>query len=322
MAEFISKLSEYSQISEKDILSVAKNSFRLYRTFRIKKRNGGVRIISEPSPTLKRLQQCVAELIIDKYPVSQYSTAYERGNKTFLNAKKHIHAQHILKTDIKGFFMSVNYGHFSSLLSPAYNEKDIKLMWDIVSYCGGLPMGAPSSPAISNRVMYGIDMKIAAYLKETALKGAGFWDKLFGSYVKPIYTRYSDDITISCTERIDKELLGGVSKILQGGGFVVNNEKTRFKGPGQQKRITGVIVENGTLSLGTKFKKELKKKIYDRLTKKKGSVERIKGLITYAESIEPHFAFGLRAKYKKLGYFEVFYPHGIRRRGLFRNLFN
>lgn len=207
----------------------------------------------------------------------------------------------------------MTYGHFSALLSGRYDERDIKLLWHLISYCDCLPMGAPSSPAVSNRVMYQADTEIAEYLKKVSKAGAGFWAKLFGNHNKLIYSRYSDDITVSSGERIGKEHLEEISKILNSYGFLINKEKTRFCGPGERKRITGVTVENGRLTLGNKFKRDLKKKVYNRLTKKEGSVERIRGLISYAASIEPAFARSLRAKYAGSGFYEEFYPRAARR---------
>lgn len=81
MSELLSKLSRFSKISEEDILKAAQNSHRLYRTFPLKKRNGGSRLISEPSPTLKHIQKCIVPLVINDYPVSPFSAAYEKGNR-------------------------------------------------------------------------------------------------------------------------------------------------------------------------------------------------------------------------------------------------
>ncbi len=313
MSALLNRLSKISGIPKEDIVKLSENSYRLYRTHKIKKRSGEKRLICEPSPALKHLQRSLCRLVINKLPVSKFSAAYEKGNKAYLNAKRHIKAEHILKTDIKGFFASITYSHFSRLLSPAYDNADINMMWGIAGYCGGLPMGAPTSPAIANRIMYETDLEISRYLKAFSMRGAGFWDKLLGSYPKLTYSRYSDDLTISCAERIPDEILGGVSGILSARGFILNVDKTRFLGPGQSKRITGIIVQDGGLYLGTRFKKDLKKQIYDRLTKKHGSAERIRGLIAYAGSVDPGFVLGLRQKYAPLGFLKEFYPHAARR---------
>ena len=92
---------------------------------------------------------------------------------------------------------------------------------------GVLPQGAPTSPQLSNLVLFDFDRSLLRVARERNLS----------------YTRYADDITLSGNDLIQvREAIQTAEMLLKELGLVVNNDKTRIISRGGQQRVTGVVV--------------------------------------------------------------------------------
>jgi hypothetical protein len=156
-------------------------------------------------------------------------------------------------------------------------------LWRAVSYQKGAPIGAPTSPFIGNRILYAADKKLA--------RAGGFGVG---------YSRYADDLVFSSRTRkpMNQKLIDKIAKIISKSGFSLNRKKTYFMTG--RKEITGIILHDHKLSVGTGYKKKLKKEIYDFLTKGKGYPDIIRGKLSHLQHIEPQYAKMLARKYKSL----------------------
>ena len=86
-----------------------------------------------------------------------------------------------------------------------------------------------------------------------------------------IYTRYVDDLTISCSARIARQqdwetpesfrdyALRVVEKVLDGSGFRINRLKTRVSSPGKGFTVTGVQVTSRGVDLTRNTKRTLRR---------------------------------------------------------------
>jgi len=272
-----------------EILSDTNNHYRRYY---IPKADGSKREICEPSSELRRLQKAVLTTI--KTPkVSGFCTAYETGSSVKKNAQKHQNAAHVLHIDIKDFFPSITKKMFMDIYKPlvCYHfycknwetcEKcaAAKNLWRIVSLNGGLPIGASTSPFIGNRVMATADIELASLDKSLT------------------YTRYADDMVFSSKKPISADFIQKVEAIINKHGFEINHKKTYFMK--SRKQVTGVLLIDGKLSVGTAYKKRLKKEIYNYLTKGTGKPQTIKGKFTWLSHIEPEYAKTIKSKYLPL----------------------
>ena len=81
-----------------------------YRTFRIPKKSGGVRIIEAPSDELKMIQLWIKENILDKFKPSQYAKGFKKGTSIYDNALPHVGKELVINIDLKDFFPSITYG--------------------------------------------------------------------------------------------------------------------------------------------------------------------------------------------------------------------
>ncbi|MDR0426026.1 MAG: reverse transcriptase family protein [Clostridiales bacterium] len=250
-----------------------------YRVYTVKKPGGGTRRIAEPSPALKGIQKQLAAAL-RRLPAGPYAAAYEPDCSIRKNALRHRRGRYMLHADIKDFFPSVGKASVVRLAQEKYglDDRQVAVFWNLVSYEGGLPIGAPTSPFIANRVMADIDVRLKKLRWFTT------------------YSRYADDLVFSAKKPFDKAFAQKVERVLRSEGFKLNGKKTYFMH--NRREVTGLILtDKGWMSVGTGYKKRLKKDIYDLLTKNKGNRQKIMGRFAHLRQIEPTYAKVIFDKY-------------------------
>src|SRR5690554_1953604 len=75
--------------------------------YKISKRSGGKRLISQPAIEVKLLQRAFADVYLSKLPVHPAAMAYRTGLSILDNAKVHAGSGSILKMDFRDFFPSI-----------------------------------------------------------------------------------------------------------------------------------------------------------------------------------------------------------------------
>ena len=253
------------------------------------------RKIDAPKLELKYIQSWIYDFVRKETPkLPPFVTAYEPGSSIVSNAAAHCGNAHILALDIRHFFKSrakdkvgsffggVHVGDTKIKLTPS----DVSFLTRLSTYKGSLPMGSPCSPSIANRIMLPVDKELIDAL------GSGM-----------TYTRYSDDICVSSRMYIDvSRTLELVGSILVRNGFALNEKKVRCMGRGDARRVTGVYLEpDGSLSIGSKRKRELNAKLYRFLLYGEGNTEEIRGLIHFARSVDPAYVTSVLLKYENYG---------------------
>ena len=118
------------------------------------------------------------------------------------------------------------------------------------------------------------------------------------------YTRYADDLTFSTNK---KEILFTIPKIINDishhyfkGRLRINKLKTKFSSKAHNRHVTGVTITNDKkISIGRDKKRYIKSLVY-RYKSKQLSIQEIsllKGLLAFANDIEPLFITTLENKY-------------------------
>ena len=158
------------------------------------------------------------------------------------------------------------------------NKIDIKLataITDIVTYKGTLPQGAPSSPQISNAILFDFDNEIS---EACYLTGC-------------VYTRYSDDITISGSIRKDVvKMVELATHLLNEFGFSINNKKTRIASTNSRQVVTGILV-NDVIRPTRKYRKRVRS-AFDHAIKdndcSKETIYKLSGYLNYLKSFQQY----------------------------------
>ncbi len=199
-----------------------------YRDFTVPKRNGQLRCISEPLPSLKDIQLWVLKNILNKIPVSPFAKAYKPGSTLIDNLKFHRNQQKVLSMDIDNFFPSISLDAVTKIYRElGYSNLISSLLAKLSCKNGSLPQGAPTSPYLSNIFFNPIDNSISEYCKERKIR----------------YTRYADDLTFS-GEFDENELVDRISMEVSKLELKVNGNKTNVMTPNMRQTVTGIVVNS------------------------------------------------------------------------------
>ena len=242
----LSSLEQDLGISAKMLYAVSNNISKHYHKAKLPKKSGGYRNLSVPDEVLKSIQRRIADVLLIHMPVSRYAKAYRFGSSTLRNAKHHVVKQVVLKLDILHFFDSIQYSTVKDkvFLEEIYAEPLRILLTMLCYHKDSLPQGAPSSPAITNIILYEFDEQLGQWCRERDIA----------------YTRYCDDMTFS-GEFDPAGVIRFVRLELKKMGFLLNEQKTRIQRPGQQQSVTGIVV-NEKLSIPADYRRKIRQELY------------------------------------------------------------
>lgn len=216
-----------------------------YREFEIPKRNGGKRLIEAPNEELKKLQIRTYELILKYLKPYKGCVGFVPKLSIIEAAKPHVGKAVVINLDLKDFFHSITekrvYKYFRGI---GWGRTAAKRLTEICCYKGRLPMGAPTSPMLSNVINYQMDVRIDKLVA-----------KLGGNY-----SRYADDITISFDQFGTKEkiVLKILPEILNDYGFVIQKKKKiRIQRQHQRQTVVGLVV-NKKVNLPRTWRRRLR----------------------------------------------------------------
>ena len=291
----IEAISTRTKVPVASLRKIAASASRRYFEFTIQKRDGTERLIAHPSRPLKALQRWIARNVVGLAPVHPAATAYAKGSKISRNAELHAATKFTTRLDFREFFPSfdsVSVGEFFRKISADnslnFSDDDINFATKIVCRSGRLAIGAPSSPKITNAMMFEFDTLVAG---EAANLNA-------------VYTRYADDIFLSGFDfLIVRQLEEKIRKIVddqKAPKLVLKEEKTLHLSRAQHRSVTGlVITPDGAVSIGRARKREIKTLVHlglhDKL--KAGDRARLAGLIAFVSDVEPLFLIALSRKF-------------------------
>ncbi|ELV7515515.1 RNA-directed DNA polymerase [Photobacterium damselae] len=234
------------------ISRIATSPHKFYRSFQVKKRRGGNRDISAPYPKLYYIQSWIKTNILENLSIHEASYAYEKGKSHIDNAKNHIGDRDVLKLDLVDFFGNINIDLIVKVFINAGYSK--KLSCQLANICSNgvcLPQGSPSSPIISNIVLFELDKELSILAQEHKLT----------------YTRYADDLTFS-GEKIDHKIFSDVIKKIEGYGFEVNKDKSNIYKKGKRKTITGIVVSRDGIRSPKKIRRQFRMDSYNLIKNK------------------------------------------------------
>ena len=297
MSRIIRALVAASGLSEQSVRTISLSAPIRYKSYPIKKRSGGERIISQPAREVKFLQRIFVDEFLSKLPVHSSATAYQKGASIKENATAHAHNNVILKYDFKDFFPSITSDDWVIFCKENYkdlDEDDLRITSNLLFWkrpYGSilrLAVGAPSSPILSNILMKNFDTIIS--------------DEVSKDYVT--YTRYADDLTFSARRtgylvNVDT-IFRKIIRELRSPRLTINEEKTVLSTNKFRRVVTGLVLsDDKTVSLGRDRKRQISASIHHFKSGKidNKNIPKIAGMLAFAYSIEPLFIERLKAKY-------------------------
>jgi retron-type reverse transcriptase len=281
-----------------DIGRIVESAPKRYKQYYIPKRSGGERLIAQPSRELKVLQRFVSDYLLKNLPVHPSAMAYAEKRNISDNAESHRYGDTILKLDFENFFPSIKVRDWRRYLKERQPKEwtagEVEILSRILFWGQGgyepkcLSIGAPTSPILSNILLYDLDQRIAKLAV-----GEGV-----------VYTRYADDITISGESM--KSVLGFERAIyaevaaLKSPKLKFNSKKRGVFTRAQRRMVTGLILTpEANVSIGRERKRIISSLLHkfsiEQLTMK--DVGYLKGMLAFAIANEPDFVERLRKKY-------------------------
>ena len=291
----IRKIKESTGLDSEYIYKLIRTANHRYKIYKIPKKTGGERTISHPSRELKLLQRWTVDNIFIHFPVHDSVYSYRIGRGIRDLALLHKKNKYLLKIDFSDFFPSIKNYDVSLLIKNNANnipfvvsEKDRGIICSIVCKNGCLTIGAPSSPIITNAILYNFD---TLCLKKAKKKNV-------------IYSRYSDDIYFSTNkqgvlEEIYEEVKNDLKR-LKSPNISINDSKTVFSSKKYKRVITGlVITPENKVSIGRKKKRYIKGLVhkFNTNTITPAKLAYLKGFLSYVNAVEPIFLKHLKQKF-------------------------
>ena len=242
----LSSLEKDLGVSAKMLYTLSNQLHKHYHNVRIPKGSGEFRELSVPDDFLKAVQTKIAQNLLAYERISPYAAAYRPGGSPLRNAQPHVGKETLLKMDIRHFFDHIYYPMVKAKVFTAdkYSESNRVLLSLLCVHRDALPQGAPTSPIISNIIMRDFDDTVGNWCKGRNIA----------------YTRYCDDMTFS-GDFDPKEVKTFVKEQLKKTGFFANDKKTVVARNGQQKNVTGIVV-NERPNTTAAYRKKLRQELY------------------------------------------------------------
>lgn len=224
-----------------------------YRHFSLPKADGSHRWIEDPEPTLKYVQRALNQYLQSIYYFSCSPAAYgfvispprdPDPRNILTNAQRHLGQAWLYNVDVEDFFHQVSFERvFQRFCGEPFDfdEELAALLAQLCTYQERLPMGAPTSPVLSNFACLEMDQQLVALAE-----WAGW-----------VYTRFADDMSFSAPQAFDPENLSRVKQIVTENGFSLNPEKEKLYEPETPKVVTGLVLGPDEVELPRDFVTEL-----------------------------------------------------------------
>ena len=235
---------------------------------------------------------------LSNYPVHPMAMAYAEGRNIYQNATRHLGKNIILKLDFREFFPSIKSIDWETFLKKDqkgnFTQIDVDTMTRILFWgrrnlspdC--LSIGAPSSPILSNILLYDLDVVLSE----------------LGSSRGISYTRYADDITVSGASKAEvlafEVLARRAVGLMHSPRLSFNDEKRGLYDAGQRRMVTGLILTpDGKVSIGRERKRTISAMLHQFSLGKLeiDQLSLLKGLVGFALGTEVSFIDSMRQKY-------------------------
>jgi retron-type reverse transcriptase len=229
-----------------------------YRSFSIKKKTGGTRLISAPVTNLKLIQKSIAKELNQLRLFKPCVNGFVEGRNIRRNAFVHVGQRFVLNIDLEDFFGSVNFGRvYGMLRKPPYSLAQ-SVAAAIAKACtlnDKLPQGAPTSPVLSNLVCAKLDAELSRFAAANRCNYSRYADDLTFSTRRPIMPfassiKDADGVTVY-------ELDATLRTIIEQNGFRINEKKVRLRDYTARQEVTGLIV-NKRVNVKRRFIREIR----------------------------------------------------------------
>ncbi|MBJ9675502.1 reverse transcriptase family protein [Burkholderia gladioli] len=200
----VGALAQTLQLTERQLLQLARNASRMYRKVPIPKKDGTTRYTWDAQKQLKEVHGLINSRIFHRttFPLflqggirdQLYPRDYVR------NADIHVDATTLVTLDIADFFPSTSDSTVMDIWSTFFRFPPVvaKLLTMLTTKDGFLPQGARTSSYLANLAFFRDEHDLVARLQKQGWR----------------YSRLVDDITISSQRRVNDDEVASVNRTL------------------------------------------------------------------------------------------------------------
>jgi len=244
-----------------------------YRSFKIKKKLGGERIIHAPVAGLKSILRSLNFVLQCIHQPHEAATGFVNEKSIVDNARMHADQRYVFNIDLSDFFHSferrkVKYGFMIEPFDLGDEREPVAFL--LASLCthpfeingevkNVLPQGSPTSPTLTNILCEKLDRRLTGLANRFGAK----------------YSRYADDITFSSPHNIYQfeenpelndrgsynDFRSELERIIKEDGLSINKSKTRLQKSGYRQEATGLIV-NEKVNVRRRYVKQIRMWLY------------------------------------------------------------
>jgi RNA-directed DNA polymerase len=221
-------LSYELRVSTDTLLELEANAETHYITFEKKFKNGKVRPIECPDDRLMPVLTAIRKNLLLPIPLSPIVHGCVKGRSPLSNARVLVKASSVASVDVKHFFPSVtNRMVYRVCLTQVGVGPDVaRTLTRLTTRKGHLPQGSPTSDALANLVLAGVDRRVEQIAAALSLR----------------VVRYVDNYDFAGARA--REAIGPTIAALQRAGFAVRHKKTFNSGPRAAHVVTGLGVNS------------------------------------------------------------------------------
>lgn len=214
---------------------------------------GKKRIVVEPNYELKQIQKRLNYFLQAVYYFYKHDNVHgfiksptnSKDKRSILsNAARHVGKNYVINADVFRFFPSITGKMVKDVFLKQPFNFDDNLASAIALLCiqkNWLPIGAPTSPAISNFICLSMDDELNKFATKNDYE----------------FTRFADDLTFSGIKKPNEIFRGELESILGKFGFKLNFKKYRVLSKYTRQTVTGIVV-NEKLNVNREYKRKLR----------------------------------------------------------------
>lgn len=267
------------------------------------------RIIDAPDEVLKNYQKTWQIVLQEGFLVQAHNAAHgyvkNRSNATLMRTHQNANNFWNLELDFKDFFPSHTKEYLKKMLLQVFPFPFLEeegLLDNLLDYAcleGKLPQGTPISPILTNIAMVPIDRKFQFSLTRK------------DPNKKFVYTRYSDNIYISCKTKFQPgPIINKLKEILKefDSPLELHPDKIKYGSHAGRNYHLGIILnKDNHLSIGHKKNQKFRAMLFNFIRDNIQSenywtvheIQKFLGLISYYESIELNYIKSTIYRYNK-----------------------
>jgi hypothetical protein len=274
----LSALSKAVGVHKDILISYSQRADHLYRVAKQeKKADGSIRQTFDAYPVLKAIQTRIQQRILKRIIYPAYLHGSLRGCSPRTNAAIHVNAKITFAEDIANFFPSARYVLIKNIWTGfmGFSDDVGEVLAMLTTKDGGLPQGAVTSSFLANLVFWNYEPNLVEKLDARGLR----------------YSRYVDDISVSCKLRLRVEdqsrLVSEIYGMLLHHGFQPKRSKHEVFTAGESMRTTKLL-NNKRVALPVEQRQNIRAAVYaleKRITSGDRGADAIKELARVASRV-------------------------------------